>query len=114
MYDFLFTLNQTGDTDWIRFYTNRLQFQMDSVRSKYGDQEIWNLGQKVINKVHQWFEGLDIIKPSLLHGDLWSGNWSEESLTGDPVVYDPATYYGHSEGNLKLWLKLGVVLILIS
>lgn len=35
-------------------------------------------------------------KPSLLHGDLWSGNVMTAS-NGDPCLIDPATYYGHRE-----------------
>ena len=38
-------------------------------------------------------------EPSLLHGDLWSGNAS--FLTnGQPVIYDPACYYGDRETDL--------------
>lgn len=35
------------------------------------------------------------IKPSLLHGDLWSGNIG--SADGFPTIYDPAVYWGHHE-----------------
>ena len=35
-------------------------------------------------------------KPSLLHGDLWSGNVMTAS-NGDPCLIDPATYHGHRE-----------------
>ena len=35
------------------------------------------------------------IKPSLLHGDLWSGNYLI-ALDGTPYLIDPAIYYGHS------------------
>lgn len=35
------------------------------------------------------------IKPSLLHGDLWSGNIG--SADGKPSIYDPAVYWGHHE-----------------
>ena len=39
--------------------------------------------------------------PSLLHGDLWGGNAA--FLAGDePVVYDPATYYGDRETDLAM------------
>jgi protein-ribulosamine 3-kinase len=38
--------------------------------------------------------------PSLLHGDLWSGN---AGFTPDgPVVFDPALYYGDREADLAM------------
>jgi fructosamine-3-kinase len=38
--------------------------------------------------------------PSLLHGDLWSGN---AGFTQDgPVVFDPAVYYGDREADLAM------------
>lgn len=37
--------------------------------------------------------------PSLLHGDLWSGNAGFLDA-GTPVIYDPATYYGDREADL--------------
>jgi hypothetical protein len=37
------------------------------------------------------FESLQV-KPSVLHGDLWSGNIA--SVDGAPSIFDPATYYG--------------------
>ena len=39
-------------------------------------------------------------KPSLLHGDLWSGN---VGFTGEgPVIFDPAVYYGDREADLAM------------
>lgn len=38
--------------------------------------------------------------PALLHGDLWSGNVME-SATGEPVLIDPAIYFGHREVDLS-------------
>lgn len=35
------------------------------------------------------------VKPSLLHGDLWGGNYLI-STDGTPYLIDPAVYYGHS------------------
>lgn len=34
--------------------------------------------------------------PSLLHGDLWGGNYFFDE-TGKATIYDPAVYYGHRE-----------------
>ena len=39
--------------------------------------------------------------PSLLHGDLWSGNLSFDG-NGKPVIYDPAVYYGDREADLAM------------
>ena len=38
---------------------------------------------------------------SLLHGDLWSGNAAFTS-DGQPVIFDPATYYGDREADIAM------------
>lgn len=43
----------------------------------------------------------DVEAPSLVHGDLWSGNaYSDEE--GRPVLIDPAVYRGHGEVDLAM------------
>ena len=39
--------------------------------------------------------------PSLLHGDLWGGN-AAATVGGEPVVFDPACYYGDREADLAM------------
>jgi protein-ribulosamine 3-kinase len=39
-------------------------------------------------------------EPSLLHGDLWSGNAG--FTPQGPVIYDPAVYYGDHEADLAM------------
>lgn len=39
--------------------------------------------------------------PALVHGDLWSGNGAILT-TGEPVILDPATYYGDGEVDLAM------------
>ncbi|KAJ7040417.1 fructosamine kinase PKL/CAK/FruK [Mycena alexandri] len=41
-----------------------------------------------------------VVQPVLLHGDLWSGNTGVEA--GEPVIFDPASYYGHNEADLAI------------
>jgi len=39
--------------------------------------------------------------PSLLHGDLWSGNYAFDAQ-GRPVIFDPAVYFGDRETDLAM------------
>ncbi len=41
------------------------------------------------------------IAPSLLHGDLWGGNWGVDEH-GAPVVFDPASFYGDPEADIAM------------
>ncbi|KAG5180102.1 Fructosamine/Ketosamine-3-kinase [Tribonema minus] len=41
------------------------------------------------------------VKPSLVHGDLWTGN-AGYTADGEGCIFDPATYYGHSEVDLAM------------
>ncbi len=45
-------------------------------------------------------------KPSLLHGDLWSGNYMFDN-NGRAVLIDPAVYYGHPEMDLSFTKMFG-------
>lgn len=49
---------------------------------------------------------IEDIGPSLLHGDLWSGNRSSDHH-GNPVIYDPACYYGHHEAEWGIMNMFG-------
>jgi protein-ribulosamine 3-kinase len=44
--------------------------------------------------------------PSLLHGDLWAGNFFISS-SGDAVIFDPAVYYGHREMDIGMTKLFG-------
>ena len=56
-------------------------------------------------RVAKFFQGYSPV-PSLLHGDLWSGNYAADS-TGQPVIYDPACYYGDHEADLAMMELFG-------
>jgi fructosamine-3-kinase len=45
-------------------------------------------------------------QPSLVHGDLWSGNAAFD-IAGAPVIFDPATYYGDREVDLAMTSLFG-------
>jgi protein-ribulosamine 3-kinase len=44
--------------------------------------------------------------PSLIHGDLWSGNFMCTNM-GEPVLMDPAVYYGSREMDLAMMRLFG-------
>ena len=44
--------------------------------------------------------------PSLLHGDLWSGNFMVNAQ-GRACIFDPAVYYGHREMDLAMTRLFG-------
>ena len=41
----------------------------------------------------------------MLHGDLWGGNWACSG--GEPVIFDPAVYYGDRETDLAMTKLFG-------
>lgn len=46
---------------------------MDLIRRDYGDSHALELWEELKRKIPRMFEGIEV-RPSLVHGDLWSGN----------------------------------------
>ena len=46
------------------------------------------------------------VAPSLVHGDLWSGN-TGATADGTPCIFDPATYYGDRETDVAMTTLFG-------
>ncbi|KAJ8467736.1 hypothetical protein OPV22_030288 [Ensete ventricosum] len=88
-------------SDWIEFFSeHRLGYQLKLALNQYGDSAIYEKGQRLMKNLQPLFEGV-AIEPCLLHGDLWSGNISSDK-NGDPVILDPACYYGHNEAEFGM------------
>ncbi|KAG2555231.1 protein-ribulosamine 3-kinase, chloroplastic isoform X2 [Panicum virgatum] len=91
----------TWTADWIEFYSkHRLGYQLELASRRYGDSAIYEKGQRLIKNIRPLFDGA-VLEPCLLHGDLWSGNISSDTK-GDPVILDPACYYGHNEAEFGM------------
>jgi protein-ribulosamine 3-kinase len=91
----------TPSDDWTTFWRDqRLGFQLDlSARRRYGGG-LRRKGRQLLDCVDAFFTGY-APAPSLLHGDLWSGNYMIDAA-GTPVIFDPAVYYGDREADLAM------------
>jgi fructosamine-3-kinase len=86
------------ETDWTTFFTNhRIGYQLHRARQKGG---VFPHAAELIATIPQILAHHHP-HPSLVHGDLWSGNASF-TTTGIPVIFDPATYWGDREVDLAL------------
>lgn len=89
---------------WPEFFAERrLRPQLRWAVHK-GMEELEGPGERLL-------EGLPALLPhapdaSLLHGDLWGGNWLCDR-SGEPVIFDPAVYYGDREADLAMTRLFG-------
>jgi len=86
---------------WIAFWRERrLGYQLRLAAANGHDGRLTASGKRLLEKLPAFFSGYNP-PPSLLHGDLWSGNAAMER-GGDPVIFDPAVYYGDREADLAM------------
>ena len=94
------------DADWVRFFReHRLRHQLELARHNGYGGVLQQRGARLLECMGALFTGY-APAPSLLHGDLWGGNWSAD-LTGTPVLFDPAVYYGDREADIAMTRLFG-------
>lgn len=93
--------------NWIEFFAERrLGYQLRLARQQgLGSRELFKLTERLITRLANWLDAPQD-PPSLLHGDLWSGNYLADER-GAPAVFDPAVYYGRREAELAMPLLFG-------
>ncbi|NEP59460.1 MAG: fructosamine kinase family protein [Symploca sp. SIO2G7] len=87
----------TWTTDWGEFFAeHRIGYQLKLARRRGGNFPHQGRLLEVIPRLleHQ-------PQPSLVHGDLWGGN-AAVTQSGEPVIFDPATYIGDREVDLAM------------
>jgi fructosamine-3-kinase len=94
------------DTDWWRFWAERrLGFQLELAAANGLAAQTLERGARLIERLPGSF-GDHRPPASLLHGDLWGGNWGTLP-SGEPVIFDPAVYYGDRETDLAMTRLFG-------
>ncbi|MGI9237579.1 MAG: fructosamine kinase family protein [Woeseiaceae bacterium] len=95
----------TRSGDWIAFFQeHRLGYQLRLAADNGHTGELQQQGDRLLKRLPSFFDDYDPV-PSLLHGDLWGGNWA--SSGGEPVIFDPAVYFGDRETDLAMTKLFG-------
>lgn len=91
----------TCSDNWIEFVRDRrIGFQLDLATRNGYDNRLQSSGRQLLDNLPHFFAGY-VPAASLLHGDLWSGNVAFLA-DGQPVVFDPAVYYGDRESDIAM------------
>ena len=94
------------DDDWTGFFAvQRLGAQLDlAERGGHGGRWL-DRGRRLCDRLGALLDG-HRPQASLLHGDLWGGNWAADPA-GAPVIFDPAVYHGDRETDLAMTRLFG-------
>ncbi|KAG8896817.1 hypothetical protein FRB99_008624 [Tulasnella sp. 403] len=90
---------------WDQAFGALIKGLLDNLRGQdsYRYSEICQLGDQVVSRVipHLLNPSRLKVEPVIIHGDLWSGNVGTLP-NGEPIIFDPASYYGHNEADLAI------------
>ena len=101
--------NNTWESNWCAFFTRLLTQFFDREIAQNGPQPDYEAAYKIFAQevVPQILEPLQsdgrVLKPSLIHGDLWEENTGLNLETGLPVCFDASVMYAHNEMELGMW-----------
>ena len=83
---------------WLDFWIEyRLAFQISLAKRKGWRCSVSE--EKIYTSLPRFFDNYQP-QPSMVHGDLWSGNAA--FVDGEPVIFDPALYFGDREVDLAM------------
>lgn len=92
--------NQSHRT-WAGFFAaERLRPQLAMARRNGMARPLFEQGERLADSLGAFFLDYRPL-PSLLHGDLWSGN-AAQLVDGTPVIFDPAVHRGDREADLAM------------
>ena len=91
----------TYSEDWTAFWRDcRLKPQLELAQASGHGRQLINKGERLLESLDQFMADR---QPAacLLHGDLWAGN-KAFTTDGQPVIFDPASYYGDRETDIAM------------
>ena len=84
--------------NWAEFWAeHRIGYQLKLAKRRGGH---FPQGERLLEMIPELLAGYEP-QPSLVHGDLWGGNAGVTS-GGEPVIFDPATYFGDREVDIAM------------
>ncbi len=91
----------TQTRDWVDFLREqRLGFQFELAGRKGAGTALARKAGSLLSGLEFYFEEYRP-EASLLHGDLWSGNYAFDSENA-PIIFDPAVYFGDRESDIAM------------
>jgi len=91
--------NRSGN--WAEFWRDcRMKPQLEIAKANGFGGRLLDRGERLLANLDQLILDHDP-SASLLHGDLWAGNKAFTSA-GQPVIFDPASYYGDRETDIAM------------
>ena len=95
-------------SSWIAFFREkRLEYQLKLARDRgLAGSSMTRAVSRVMDRLDALLIEPDENRPSLLHGDLWGGNFID-GPQGKACIIDPASYYGHREADLAMTSLFG-------
>ena len=93
--------SNTPNRDWLHFFREqRLGFQVELAQRKGLDSTVLKKANRLLSGLEFYFEDYQP-EASILHGDLWSGNYAFDSSNA-PIIFDPAVYFGDRESDMAM------------
>ncbi len=98
---------RSGLDGWLAFFrSERLEALVPRLQSAGAPTELLHAVGAVEQALPRFFDDGHVPRASLIHGDLWSGNWGMRK-DGVPVVFDPAVSVSDAEAEVALMELFG-------
>ncbi|KAK3355577.1 Fructosamine kinase-domain-containing protein [Neurospora tetraspora] len=97
------------ETNWTTFFVKLLRnviVQDFEVNGSWEDLDIVErrfIERVVLRLLDALVENGRVLKPSLIHADLWEGNCGTSRDNGNIYIFDAACFYGHHEMDVADW-----------